>query len=41
MLNGGNFATKEIDVKFTKSNRRCDGYDENYTKTENIKLEKK
>ena len=39
--NGGNFATKEIDVKFTKSNRRCDGYGENYTKTENIKLEKK
>ena len=39
--NGGNFASKEIDVKITKVNRSCNGYDEKYSKTENIKLEKK
>jgi putative lipoprotein (rSAM/lipoprotein system) len=39
--NGGDFAIKEIDVKFTKINRDCSGYGEKYAKTENIKLEKK
>jgi len=39
--NGGNFASKEIDVKIAKVNKSCNGYGEKYSKTENIKLTKK
>ena len=39
--NGGNFATKEIDVKFTNANGNCSDGSKKYSKTQNIKLEKK